>query len=78
MKTVLNKCSLFRLLRAAIGIALLLQSILQKDVAISIVAAFLVFTTAANVGCCSDNGCTITIKKYKKQNEHVYEDLDDK
>ena len=78
MKTILNNWSVMRGLRLVIGIIALVQSIIQKDIALGIIAAFLLVTAIANVGCCGSNGCTVNFNNQKKENEIVYEELDNK
>ena len=78
MKGILNNWSVMRGLRLVIGIIALVQSIIQKDITLGIIAAFLLVTAIANVGCCGSNGCAVNFNKHKKENEILYEQLDNK
>ena len=78
MKTILNNWSVMRGLRLAIGIIALVQSIIQKDITLSIIAIFLLVTAIANVGCCGSNGCAVNFNTRKKEKEILYEELDNK
>ncbi|RYY01075.1 MAG: hypothetical protein EOO53_19845 [Gammaproteobacteria bacterium] len=78
MKAILNNWSVMRGLRLLIGIIALVQSFIQKDITLSIIAGFLLVTAIANVGCCGGNGCAVNFSNRKKEKEIVYEELDNK
>ena len=78
MKAILNNWSVMRGLRLVIGIIALVQSIIQKDITLGVIAGFLLLTAIANVGCCGSNGCAVNFKNNKKEKEIVYEKLDNK
>ena len=78
MKTILNNWSVMRGLRLAIGIIALVQSIIQKDITLGIIAAFLLVTAITNVGCCGSNGFAVNFNTRKKEKEILYEELDNK
>ena len=76
MKATVNNWSVMRGLRLTIGLIALVQSIIQKDITISLLAGFLLLTAIANIGCCGSNGCTVNWSNRKKQKEIVNEELD--
>ena len=76
IKTLLSNWSIMRGLRLVMGLIALVQSIIQKDVTLGIIAGFLLLTAIANVGCCGSRGCTVDYSKPKKESEVVYEELD--
>ena len=78
MKAILNNWSIMRGLRLVIGIIALVQSIIQKDITLGIIAGFLLVTAIANVGCCGINGCAVNFNNRKKEKEILYEELDNK
>ena len=78
MKTILNNWSVMRGLRLVISVIALVQSIIQKDITLGIIAGFLLVTAIANVGCCGSNGCTVNFNNRKKEKKIVYEELDNK
>ena len=78
IKTVLNNWSVMRGLRLVIGVIALVQSIIQKDIMLGIIAAFLLVTAIANVGCCGSNDCTVNFNTRKKEKGILYEELDNK
>ena len=78
MKTILNNWSALRGLRLVLGVIALVQSIIQKDTMLGIIAAFLLVTAITNVGCCGSNGCTVNFNTRKKEKGILYEELDNK
>ena len=67
MKAILNNWSVMRGLRLLIGMIFLVQSFIQKDIALSIISGFLLLTAIANAGCCGSNGCAVNISNPKKE-----------
>ena len=78
MKAILNNWSVMRGLRLVIGLTALVQSIIQKDITLGIIAGFLLLTAIANVGCCGTRGCAVDYSNRKKQSEVAHEELDNK
>ncbi len=78
MKALLINWSIMRGLRLVIGLIALVQSIIQKDITLGIIAGFLLLTAIANIGCCGGNGCGVNFSNRKKEKEIVYEELDNK
>lgn len=78
MRTITTNWSIMRGGRLVIGVIALVQSIIQQDVIVGIVAGFLLFTAIANVGCCGSTGCAVKYNKQIKESEVEYEELDGK
>ncbi len=78
MKAILNNWSIMRGLRLILGIAALLQAFIQKDITLGLLAAFLLLTAIANIGCCGANGCAVNFRQNRKEKEIIYEELDAK
>ena len=78
MKAILNNWSIMRGLRLVIGLIALVQSVIQKEITLGIVAGFLLLTAIANIGCCGVNGCAVNFSNRKKEKEIGYEELDNK
>ena len=78
IKAVLNGWSIMRGLRLAIALMILVQSIIQKDLTLGVVAGFLLLTAITNVGCCGSHGCSVNFSNRKKEKQIVYEELDNK
>ena len=67
-----------RVLRLAIALMILVQSIIQKDLTLVVVAGFLLLTAITNVGCCGSHACSVNFSNRKKEKQIVYEELDNK
>ena len=78
IKAILNNWSIMRGLRLAIALMILVQSIIQKDITLGVVAGFLLLTAITNVGCCGGNACSVNFSNRKKEKQIVYEELDNK
>lgn len=78
MNAILNNWSVIRGLRLIIGIIALVQSVIQKDITLGILAGFLLLTAIANIGCCGGNSCATNLSNRKKEKEIEYEELDSK
>ena len=78
MNAILNNWSVIRGLRLGIGIIALVQSVIQKDITLGILAGFLLLTAIANIGCCGGNSCATNLSNRKKEKEIGYEELDSK
>ena len=78
IKTLLNNWSVMRGLRLVLGLIAFVQSFIQKDITLGIIAGFLLLTAIANVGCCGSNGCAVNFKNSKNKKEIEYEELDNK
>lgn len=78
MKAILTDWSVMRGLRLVMGVIALVQSIIQKDITLGIIAGFLLLTAIANVGCCGSRGCAVNYCNRKKESEVVFEELDNK
>ncbi len=78
IKAILNNWSVMRGLRLVIGLIALVQSFIQKDITLGVVAGFLLVTAIANVVCCGSNNCAVNFSNRKKEKEITYEELDNK
>ena len=78
MKIMFNNWNVLRLLRLALGVFALVQAFIQRDITVGLLAAFLLSTAIANVGCCGSNGCALSFNNTKKQQGVLYEELDNK
>jgi hypothetical protein len=78
MKAILNNWSIMRGLRLLLGIAALVQALIQKDIMLGLLAGFLLLTAIANIGCCGANGCAVNFRENRNKKEIIYEELDAK
>ena len=67
IKAKLNGWSIMSGLRLAIALMILVQSIIQKDLTLGVVAGFLLLTSITNVGCFRSNACSINFSNRKKE-----------
>lgn len=75
-QAILHNWSFMRFIRLGMGVAILIQAVMAKDVLFSI--AGLAFTGMAvfNVGCCGSGGCYAPIKKTDEaKNDIIYEEV---
>lgn len=77
MKNILlNNWTFFRAIRLIMGIAIIVQAFLAKDILFGL--AGFVFSGMAlfNAGCCGTNSCnTINVKSNNKSKEITYEEV---
>ena len=77
MKNILlNNWTFFRAIRLIMGIAIITQAIIAKDILFGL--AGFVFSGMAlfNAGCCGSNGCTTTPVKTKNKTKDIsYEEV---
>ncbi len=75
-QSILSNFTFIRFLRLAIGIAILVQAVIAKDILLGI--AGLLFTGMAvfNVGCCGSGACNISAKKNDQTTKNIiYEEV---
>lgn len=75
-QAIFNGWNFMRVLRLAIGIAILVQALMAKDAIFGI--AGLLFTSMAifNVGCCGTGSCSTPTKKNTQTKKDInYEDV---
>lgn len=72
MKAVLQGWNFMRVIRLLLGIIILIQGIIIKDIPSAILGIVFGGMAAANIGCCSTNACTISpvTPKNKTQIKH--------
>jgi hypothetical protein len=75
MKSLLHRWTVGRGLRLIIGLAALVQAILQQDPVYGLLAVFLLGTAAANIGCGA--GCSVPSKTIDTEKSN-YETMDTK
>lgn len=78
-QSILSNWSFFRFLRLGIGIAILVQAAMEKDVLFGIAGLLFTGMAVLNVGCCGMGGCNIPKINQKKSSETTkdisYEEL---
>lgn len=78
MKTMIRNWNIFRFIRLALGIVVIIQGFSNHEILFGIAGVFLSLTALANVGCCGSNGCAVNTKQLpsKTGNEIIYEEVD--
>lgn len=77
MKSLLRGWNFIRTLRLALGVIIIVQGIITKDIPAAILGFILGGMAVADVGCCGTNGCAV--KPAQPINNKVtidYEELD--
>ncbi len=62
-ETFFNNWNFMRWLRLALGIYISIQAVETLSLFLGVVAAFFLFQSITNIGCCGANGCAVPIKK---------------
>ncbi len=78
MKAILAGWNFMRLLRLVLGLAILVQGIVAKEVTTIILGIVFGGMALANIGCCGSNGCAVNYRKNVNEKEISYEELDNK
>ena len=74
MNTLLQNWTFMRGLRLLLGVIVLIQSIVTKDIVMDGMSAFLIATSVFNFGCCGSGGCGVNSDKSK--NKNTLEDIE--
>ena len=70
-QSILSNWSLFRFLRLGIGIAILVQAVMARDVLFGIAGLLFAGMAVFNIGCCGMGGCSTTNTPAKKTSETI-------
>ncbi len=62
-QAIFSNWNLMRFLRLALGIAIIVQSVVAKDWTMGIVGALFTVMPVFNIGCCGAGGCATTPQK---------------
>jgi hypothetical protein len=76
MKRVLIGWNVFRVVRLLIGMAALVQGIVQKEVLVLAAGSWILFGALFNLGCCGSGGCAVPKSTQKTNKEVTYEEVD--
>ncbi len=64
-----------RFVRLGLGIAVIIQAIIYKDITMGILGLAFTAMPIFNVGCCGVNGCAVPTKKNVTQKNTEYEEV---
>ncbi len=73
--SILHNWNLFRLLRLALGIAIIVQGAMGKDILFIIAGALFTLLAIFNAGCCAGGTCYTAAKKNTATKEITYEEV---
>ena len=75
-QTILSNWTLMRFLRLAIGIAILVQAVIAKDILFAFAGILFTAMPVFNVSCCGTNGCYTPAKKNTESSKNItYEEV---
>jgi len=75
-KILLSNWNLIRVLRLGIGIAILVQAIVEKDVLFAIAGLLFSGMAVFNIGCCGAGGCNVLNSKTSEiEKDITYEEV---
>jgi hypothetical protein len=75
MKNFLAGWNVFRIIRLLIGIAALVQGIIQKEGLVLVAGSWILFGALFNRGCCGSGGCTVPTSNQSSAKEVEYEEV---
>ena len=78
MKVLLSGWNVMRVIRLALGILVIIQSISEKNYMLTVAGGLFAVLALINVGCCGSNGCAVNprVNKNDLKMEAVYEEVD--
>jgi hypothetical protein len=78
MKTVLEGRNFMRGFRLVLGVALLVQGVVAKDMFAIVIGVVFGGMAIAKIGCCGTNSCATNTTRSDKTKTIVYEEVDNK
>lgn len=77
MKAILQQWNFMRVIRLLLGLGILINGIVTKDVTSIVIGIVFAAMPVFNIGCCGTNGCAVnTNPSIKNKNQIEYEELD--
>jgi hypothetical protein len=75
-QTILTNWSFIRFLRLGMGIAILVQAVVAKDILFALLGVVFTAMPVFNIGCCGTQGCyASSIKNQDKKKDVTYEEV---
>ena len=75
-KTILSNWTSMRFFRLGLGIAILVQAVITKDLLFAFAGILFTAMPVFNVGCCGTAGCAAPLKKNQKATKDItYEEV---
>jgi hypothetical protein len=75
MRRLLIGWNAFRIIRLLIGIAALVQGIIQKEGLVLVAGSWILFGALFNTGCCGSGGCSVPKSKKSPGREVEYDEV---
>ena len=73
---ILANWNFMRFVRLALGIAIIVQSVIAKDWVMAVMGILFTSMPVFNVGCCGSNGCATPVKNNEEQTKDIsYEEV---
>ena len=78
MKVLVSGWNVMRVIRLALGILVIIQSISEKNYMLTVAGGLFAVLALINVGCCGANGCAVNprVNKNDLKKEALYEEVD--
>ena len=73
---IFSNWTFIRFLRLAMGIAIIVQAVIAKDILFGIVGLLFTGLAVFNLGCCGSGGCYRPINKSNTTKDIIYEEVD--
>lgn len=75
-KTILSNWTFMRFFRLGLGIAILVQALIVKDILFAFAGVLFTAMPVFNIGCCGNAGCTAPLKKDQDTKKEItYEEV---
>ena len=73
---ILSNWNLMRFVRLALGVAIIIQSVMAKDWVLGIMGVLFTSMPVFNIGCCGVGGCATPVKKDTQHTKDItYEEV---
>lgn len=74
--TIFSNWNFMRFFRLGLGLAILVQAIMAKDMVFAIVGLLFTALPILNIGCCGSNGCVVSATKREINKKDInYEEV---
>jgi hypothetical protein len=70
-QAILNNWNFIRFVRLVMGVAIIIQAVVVKDVLFSIVGLLLTSMTVFNIGCCGAGACYTPVKRNTEPSKEI-------
>jgi hypothetical protein len=71
-QTIFSNWNMMRFLRLVIGIAIIVQAFMAKDIMLGLAGIFFTSLPVFNIGCCAGGNCYVPAKKEASKNKEIH------